>query len=56
VRKAVSKHIASGFERFQLGSSAPSRVGGGPAGVTFAHDRRRLEDRSVASRARRKGT
>lgn len=55
-RKAVSKHIASGFERFQLGSSAPSLVSGDPAGVTFGHGRRKLEDRSVANRARRKGT
>lgn len=55
-KKAVSQHIASGFERFQLGSPALSRVGAGAARLTFGHDRRRLEDRSVANPRRRKGT
>jgi DNA-binding GntR family transcriptional regulator len=55
-RKAVSQHIASGFERFQLGSPALPRVGAGAESLTFGHDRRRLEDRSVASPRRRKGT
>ena len=55
-REAVSNHIASGFERFQLGASALAGVPGGASALTFGHDRRRLEARSVASRARRKGT
>ncbi len=55
-RKAVSKHIASGFAGFQLRYSAPSRVGG-PAAITLVQDwhRRSFEERNVASRARRKG-
>ena len=55
-RKAVGQHIASGFERFQLGSPTLSRAAPGAAKLTFGHARRRLEGRSVANPGRRKGT
>jgi DNA-binding GntR family transcriptional regulator len=56
LRTAISTHIASGFERFQLGSLSIAHFRSNDGALSAGPGSQNSGDRNVASRARKKGT